>query len=81
MVGSKLTCPKWHFGQVEHGNKWGTFCSIFLEKAKFSYNALNNHHPPIHHLFASLVGTTNITLKRRMKIIKWKRQNKQVKGC
>jgi hypothetical protein len=21
MVGSKLTCPKWHFGQVGHGSK------------------------------------------------------------
>ncbi len=20
-VGSKLTCPKWHFGQVRHGGK------------------------------------------------------------
>ncbi len=26
MVGSKTTCPEWHFGQVGHGNKktmWG----------------------------------------------------------
>jgi len=28
MVESKLTCPKWHFGQVGHGGKktiWGVF--------------------------------------------------------
>jgi hypothetical protein len=28
IVGSKLTCPKWHFGQVENGGKkttWGVF--------------------------------------------------------
>jgi hypothetical protein len=57
MVGSKLTCPKLHFGQVEHGNNWGAFWSIFLvKKVKFSYNALNNHHPPMHRMFASLVG-------------------------
>jgi hypothetical protein len=25
MVKSKSTCPKWHFGQVEHGDNWGIF--------------------------------------------------------
>jgi hypothetical protein len=28
MVKSKSTCPKWHFGQVGHGEKktiWGVF--------------------------------------------------------
>ncbi len=32
MVGSKLICPKWHFGQIGHGGKktiWGGF--FFLE--------------------------------------------------
>jgi hypothetical protein len=27
-IGSKSTCPKWHFGQVGHGGKktiWGVF--------------------------------------------------------
>jgi hypothetical protein len=32
MVGSKSTCPKWHFGQLEHGDNWGIFWSIFLVK-------------------------------------------------
>jgi hypothetical protein len=36
MARFKSTCPKWHFGQVEHGNNWGTFWSIFVvEKADF----------------------------------------------
>jgi hypothetical protein len=25
MARSKLTCPKWHFGQVEHGDNWDVF--------------------------------------------------------
>ncbi len=25
MVGSKSICPKWHFGEVEHGDIWGNF--------------------------------------------------------
>jgi hypothetical protein len=34
MVGFRLTsCPKyWHFGQVEHGDIWGTFWSNLLVK-------------------------------------------------
>jgi hypothetical protein len=35
MVKSKLTCPKWHFGQVGHGGKktiGGYFIPIFLVK-------------------------------------------------
>jgi len=37
MTGYKLTCPKLHFGQVEHGDIWGSFWSIFLvKKATFS---------------------------------------------
>jgi hypothetical protein len=37
MVGSKLTCPKCHFGQIEHGDNWGIFWSNFLvEKTMFS---------------------------------------------
>jgi len=36
MTGYKLTCPKLHFGQVEHGDIWGSFWSILLvEKATF----------------------------------------------
>ncbi len=35
MVDSKLTCPKWHFGQVGHGGKktiWGVFWTKILGK-------------------------------------------------
>jgi hypothetical protein len=32
MVRYKSTCPKSHFGQVEHGDIWGTFWSIVLVK-------------------------------------------------
>jgi hypothetical protein len=36
MVGSKLTYPKWHFGQVEHGDNWGIFWSISsIQKTTF----------------------------------------------
>ncbi len=42
MVGSKSTCPKWHFGQVGHGGKktiWGFFFTIFpVKKTRISYN-------------------------------------------
>jgi hypothetical protein len=31
MVMSKLTCPKWHFGQVGHGGKT-TIWKVFLPK-------------------------------------------------
>jgi len=30
MMGSKSICPKWHFGQVEHGDIWDTFWLIFF---------------------------------------------------
>jgi len=37
MVGSKLICPKWHFGEIEHGDIWATFWSILLvKKSMFS---------------------------------------------
>ncbi len=37
MVGSKSICPKWHFGEVEHGDIWATFWSILLvKKSMFS---------------------------------------------
>jgi hypothetical protein len=32
MVKSKSICPKWHVGQVEHGDNWGIFYLIFLVK-------------------------------------------------
>jgi hypothetical protein len=35
MVKSKLTCLKWHFGQVGHGGKkiiWGIFLLKILDK-------------------------------------------------
>jgi len=42
MVRSKLTCPKWHFSQIEHGGKktiWGFFGPKFLvKKVGISYN-------------------------------------------
>ncbi len=42
MVGSKSTCPKWHFGQVEHDDNWDTFWSIFpIEKVAFSCSKLH----------------------------------------
>jgi hypothetical protein len=28
---SKSTCPKWHFGQVEHGDNWDLFGQCFQE--------------------------------------------------
>ncbi len=63
MAGSKSICPKWHFGQVEHGNNWGIFWSMFLVgKIEFSYNALNNCHPPMHHMFASLFSHWTIEM-------------------
>jgi hypothetical protein len=41
MAGYKSTCPKSHFGQVEHGDIWGTFLSILLFlKATFSYSEM-----------------------------------------
>ncbi len=34
-----LLSPKWHVGQVEHGDNWGIFWSNFLvEKITFFYN-------------------------------------------
>jgi hypothetical protein len=33
---SKSTCPKWHFGQVEHGDNWDFFGQCFqLKKVHF----------------------------------------------
>jgi len=41
MAKSKSTYPTWHFGQVENGDIWGTFGSIFLvKKTMFSSNEL-----------------------------------------
>jgi hypothetical protein len=42
MVGSKLICPKWHFGQVGHGGKktvWGIFLpKLSIKKVGISCN-------------------------------------------
>jgi len=38
MVGSKMTCLEWHFGQVGHGGKktiWIFFTKIFGQKNHF----------------------------------------------
>jgi hypothetical protein len=56
MVGFKLICPKWHFGEVEHGDIWGIFWSILLvKKSMFSSSVaspslvpLPQHNPPTH---------------------------------
>jgi len=44
MVGPKLTCPKWHFGQVGHGGKktiWRFFLPKFpVKKVAISCNVL-----------------------------------------
>jgi hypothetical protein len=41
MAKSKSTYPTWHFGQLEHGDIWGTFWSILLvKKTMFSFNEL-----------------------------------------
>jgi len=42
MVGSKLTCLKWFFGQVEHGDNWNTFWSIFRVKKITFFIVFNN---------------------------------------
>jgi hypothetical protein len=40
MIGSKTTCPKWHFGQVKRGGKktiWEVFFTkILVKKAMIS---------------------------------------------
>jgi hypothetical protein len=33
-----LLSPKWHVGQVEHGDNWGTFWSNFLVKKITFFN-------------------------------------------
>ncbi len=43
MVGSKLTCPKWHFGQVGHGGKKtirgeGVLLKFLVKKVEISYS-------------------------------------------
>jgi hypothetical protein len=41
MACSKLTCPKWHFGKVEHGDNWDISWSNFLvKKTVFSYSVM-----------------------------------------
>jgi hypothetical protein len=40
MVGSKSTCPKWHFGQVGHGGKktiWGGFFTKVPNKKNWDF--------------------------------------------
>jgi hypothetical protein len=41
MVGSKSTCPKWHFGQVEYGGKkiigWIFLPKFLVKKAMISH--------------------------------------------
>jgi hypothetical protein len=60
MVKSKLTYPRWHFGQVGHGGKktiWGVFLPKFLfKKIKISYNGplLVCFHPIIFKFIAKL---------------------------
>ncbi len=49
MVGSKSICPKWHFGEVEHGDIWGTFWSILLvKKSMFSFSVISPNLMPLH---------------------------------
>jgi hypothetical protein len=44
MVMSKMTCPKWHFGQVEYKGKnviWGVFLPKFpIKKVVISHSDL-----------------------------------------
>jgi len=64
MVRFKLICPKWHFGQVEHGDIWSTFWLILLvKKSMFSFSVASlslmpfpqHNHPTHKHIFHILV--------------------------
>jgi hypothetical protein len=63
MVGSKTTCPKWQFGQVENGDIWGNFWSIFpFKKPCFLILQLCKIHLQLQPTFNGVLGNSNVLL-------------------